>query len=180
MLCWTPGLWTGPAVRERDVLRRQPLDPQPEDVHPDGKPGRRVPSLEPQGEYLTGGSCGAGGVSWAVCHTAQNLYVVERQGNFPFLTISSHLHLYGSSSEGAYVRECITVRIMPKRIRGWKHYTLPRLFSYYFVVAALFCYVIQNSVSSSQAQPCQSLPVRAGTQQVPPTPVAVGKMLSQA
>lgn len=58
MLCWTPGLWTRPAVWKWDVLRRQPLDPQPQDVHPDGKPGRRVPSLESQSEYLTWGAVG--------------------------------------------------------------------------------------------------------------------------
>lgn len=101
------------------MLCHQPLDPQPEDVHPDGKPGRRVPSLESQSEYVTGEAVGLKQecpelyVTWH-----KNCNVVERQGNFPFLAISSLLHLYGNSNEGTYVRKCITVRIMLKRIRG--------------------------------------------------------------
>lgn len=45
------------------MLRRQPLDPQPADVHADGKAGRGVPSFESPSEYITGvgGGVGAGG-----------------------------------------------------------------------------------------------------------------------
>lgn len=55
-------------MRGRDVLRRQPLDPQPQDVHPHGKPGRRLPPPEPQGEYLTGGVWGWRGVLSCTAH----------------------------------------------------------------------------------------------------------------
>jgi len=40
------------------VLRGQPLDPQPANVHTDGKFGRGVPSLESPSEYVTGGAVG--------------------------------------------------------------------------------------------------------------------------
>lgn len=58
MLYWTPGLRPRPAVRRRDVLCRQPLDPQPANVHADGKFGRGVPSFESPSEYVTGGAVG--------------------------------------------------------------------------------------------------------------------------
>lgn len=48
-LSLSPGLRAGPAVRQRDLLRHQPLAAGAADVHPPGTGGGRVPPLQPQG-----------------------------------------------------------------------------------------------------------------------------------
>lgn len=49
------------------MLRGEPVDPQPANVHADGKFGRGVPSFESQSEYVTGAVGGLWGLrdqSW--------------------------------------------------------------------------------------------------------------------
>lgn len=53
-------------MRQRDLLRRQPLAAGAADVHPPGAGGGRVPPLQPQGTGVgTPGGAGRGDKDWA-------------------------------------------------------------------------------------------------------------------